>query len=70
MPDGSKYDGKGLFTLIKNNESPFRHMWDVMQLIREVEENLNMKVIDIPFVSKGSNNYVCTCLMRELGSKI
>jgi len=58
MPDGSKYDGKRLFSLVQNNESPFAEAWDVKQLIEEVEENLSAKVIDIPSVTKGSNNYV------------
>jgi len=58
MQDGSEYDGKQLFSLVRNNESPFAGLWDVKQLIEEVEENLNVKVIDIPSVTMGSNNYV------------
>ena len=58
MPDGSDFDGKQLLTLLRSGNSPMRPVWDVNLLIREIEENLRIKVIDIPFVSKGSNNYV------------
>lgn len=56
MPDGSKFDGEQLLSLIRSGNSPF--LWDVNLLVREIEENLDAQVIDIPFVNKGSNNYV------------
>lgn len=58
MEDGRSYDGKRLLELVQTDKSPFRGVWDVKLLIREIEENLNTKVTDIPLVSKGSNNYV------------
>lgn len=58
MPSGGEYDGKQLFKLIKSDNSPFQSVWNVGLLIQEVEENLRTKVVDIPFVHKGSNNYV------------
>ncbi|KAI5862396.1 hypothetical protein GGS23DRAFT_98537 [Durotheca rogersii] len=57
IPDGSNYDGKRLLTLVRSGNSPFKKVWDVNLLIQEVEDNINSQVIDIPFVSKGSNNY-------------
>ncbi|ERS97015.1 hypothetical protein HMPREF1624_06342 [Sporothrix schenckii ATCC 58251] len=57
MPDGTDFDGKKLFSLIRSGESPFDGAWDVHLLIDEIEENLGTKVIDISFVYKGSNNY-------------
>lgn len=58
MPDGSEFDGKQLLTLVRSGNSPFHKDWDINLLIQEVEENLGTEVIDIPVVSKGSNNYV------------
>ncbi|KAF8694423.1 hypothetical protein AX14_002043 [Amanita brunnescens Koide BX004] len=57
MPDGIDFDGKQLLTLVRRGNSPFHGVWDVNQLIREVEQNLCTKVIDIPVVYRGSNNY-------------
>lgn len=59
MPDGSDWDGSSLLTLFDRGESPFRGAWDVQGLIREVEQSLNARVIDIPTVSSGANHYVC-----------
>lgn len=56
--DGTEYDGKNLLDLVRKDQSPFRGVWDVNQLIAEVEEKLNSKVLDILNVHKGSNNYV------------
>jgi hypothetical protein len=56
MPDGCDFDGKQLLTLVRNGTSPFP--WDVNLLIQEVEEKLGTRVIDIPSVYSGSNNYV------------
>ena len=62
MPDGSEFDGTKLSDLVLSGSSPFQGIWDVNLLIREVEDNLGAQVIDIPFVSSGSNNYVSfTC---------
>lgn len=58
VSDGSDFDGEQLLTLVRSGNSPFRGVWDVNLLIREVEENLGGQVIDIPAVSRGSNNYV------------
>lgn len=62
MPDGNDFDGKQLLTLVRCGNSPFHGLWDVNLLIREIEENLDAQVIDIPVISKGSNNYVSSCL--------
>lgn len=58
MPDGTDFDGKQLLTLVRSGNSPFHGLWDVNLLIQEVEEALDARVIDIPFIYKGSNNYV------------
>ena len=58
MPDGSTFDGNQLLTLFRSGNSPTSRVWDVNLLIREVEEVLRSEVIDIPTVTKGSNNYV------------
>ena len=58
MPDGSAFDGTQLLTLVRSGNSPMSRVWDVNLLIREVEEVLGSEVIDIPTVTKGSNNYV------------
>ncbi|KAF2496828.1 3-hydroxybutyryl-CoA dehydratase [Lophium mytilinum] len=57
MPDGSPFDGKGLLSLVNGGKSPFDGVWDVKLLLREIEKNLDVKVIDIPFVFNGANNY-------------
>ena len=62
MPDGNDFDGKQLLNLVRSGNSPFHGLWDVNLLIREVEENLDAHVIDIPVISHGSNNYVSSCL--------
>ena len=58
MPDGSTFDGKQLFTLVRSGNSPMSRVWDVNLLIRETEEVLGSQVMDIPTVTKGSNFYV------------
>ena len=58
MPDGSAFDGEELLTLVRSGNSPMSRVWDVNLLIREIEEVLGSEVIDIPTVTKGSNNYV------------
>jgi hypothetical protein len=66
MVDGQQYDGKKLMQLIRDGKSPFHGVWDVKLLIKEIEENLDTKVVDIPYVGKGSNNYVCagSCILH------
>lgn len=62
MSDGSKYDGKHLYTLVRSGDSPFQGVWDFILLIQEIEKHTHTKVTEIPFVDKGSNNYVSPCL--------
>ncbi|KAF2816675.1 uncharacterized protein BDZ99DRAFT_434145 [Mytilinidion resinicola] len=57
MPDGSPFDGKGLLSLVNDGKNPFDGVWDVNLLILEIERNLRVNVIDIPFIFKGANNY-------------
>ncbi|XDG01790.1 hypothetical protein ABKA04_001405 [Annulohypoxylon sp. FPYF3050] len=57
MPDGRSFNGQHLLTLTRNGNSPFHDKWDVNLLIHEIEENFHAQVLDIPYVSKGSNNY-------------
>lgn len=59
LPDGSRFDGKDLLQLLRSGKSPFHGAWDVNVLKEEVEHNLHAQVIDMPFVSMGSNYYVC-----------
>jgi len=58
LSDGRDFDGKRLLELISEGNSPFQKEWDVPLLIREIEGNLSSKILDIPLVSEGSNNYV------------
>ncbi|KAH7405682.1 3-hydroxybutyryl-CoA dehydratase [Phaeosphaeria sp. MPI-PUGE-AT-0046c] len=55
--DGHAYDGQNLFRMAQRGKSPFSGAWDVNLLIKEIEENLQVRIIDLPFVDKGSNNY-------------
>ncbi|KAG5333151.1 hypothetical protein C0989_006196, partial [Termitomyces sp. Mn162] len=57
MPDGSHFDGKHLLTLVREGKSPFKGVWDINQLFREIEEKLGAFVVDIPSVSNGCRNY-------------
>ncbi|PUU77943.1 3-hydroxybutyryl-CoA dehydratase [Tuber borchii] len=57
MPEGNDFDGKHLLSLVRSGNSPFEGLWDVNLLIREIEENLDTQVIEIPDISNGSNNY-------------
>jgi hypothetical protein len=57
MPDGSDFDGKQLLALVRSGNSPFDGVLEVNLLIREIEENLSTRVIDILTVCSGSNNY-------------
>lgn len=58
LPDNTEYDGKELLALVQAGKSPFKDCFDVNLLIREVEDNVGAQGTDIPFVGKGSNNYV------------
>ncbi|KAI4632831.1 hypothetical protein J4E80_000189 [Alternaria sp. BMP 0032] len=55
--NGEEYDGKHILTLVRDNASPFKDVWNVQSLIDEIEEKLQVKVTDIPTIDKGSNNY-------------
>ncbi|KAL2060466.1 hypothetical protein VTL71DRAFT_9497 [Oculimacula yallundae] len=58
MPDGTDFDGKQLLSLVRNGNSPFHGAWDINLLFREIQENLGgAQIVDVPVVSKGSNNY-------------
>ncbi|EHK25424.1 uncharacterized protein TRIVIDRAFT_143871 [Trichoderma virens Gv29-8] len=57
MPDGTDYDRKQLFDLVLSGKSPFSDVWDVKQLIQEIEEHLDTKIVDIPYVHDGANCY-------------
>ncbi|KAG5338672.1 hypothetical protein C0989_006677 [Termitomyces sp. Mn162] len=57
MPDGTSFDGRNVLTLVRNGDSPFKGAWDIHLFIDEIENKLGARVVDIPSVSKGSNNY-------------
>ncbi|TQS33396.1 hypothetical protein Golomagni_06261, partial [Golovinomyces magnicellulatus] len=57
LEDGTDFDGRDTLTLALKGESPFGKEWDVVLLVKEIEQNLQAKVIDIPLVYHGSNNY-------------
>ena len=56
LANGSNFDGRNLVDLVKSGNSPFS--WDVILFVRDIEENLDERVVDIPFVYGGSNHYV------------
>lgn len=62
MEDGSQYDGKELLRLVRGGKSPFAKVWNVENLIQEIEEKLVTQVTEILIINKGSNNYVSLCL--------
>lgn len=66
MPDGSDFDGQHLLSLVRSGNSPFHDVWDVNLLVREIEENLGVQVIDIPRTYNGSNNYVSPKSLQPL----
>ncbi|KAF4441810.1 3-hydroxybutyryl- dehydratase [Fusarium albosuccineum] len=57
MPDGTIWDGRNLLDLLRKGQSPFSPIWDVNLLFQEVEDKVGAKVIDVPCVHTGSNNY-------------
>lgn len=59
MPDGTRWNGKNLLKLVHSGNSPFRNVWDVKLLLREVETQTQSRIVDIPMVYGGANNYVC-----------
>ncbi|KAL8392575.1 hypothetical protein RB595_002677 [Gaeumannomyces hyphopodioides] len=65
LPDGTNFDGKQLFSLLRGGKSPFDGAWDVNLLIREIEESLGAEMTDIPFVYNGSNNYGFHIRLRD-----
>ncbi|KAL8407555.1 hypothetical protein RB594_006399 [Gaeumannomyces avenae] len=65
LPDGTNFDGKQLFSLVRSGKSPFDGAWDVNLLIREIEESLGAEMTDIPFVYNGSNNYGFHIRLRD-----
>ncbi|KAL7939754.1 3-hydroxybutyryl-CoA dehydratase [Trichoderma chlorosporum] len=65
MPDGTDYDRKQLLDLVHNGKSPFSDVWDVNQLIQEIEEHLGTKIVDIPFVYDGANSYGFHCKLSN-----
>ncbi len=58
MLDGTSFSGRDLLALIASGNSPFARYFDVTLLIREIEGKLGVTILDVPFVSRGSNNYV------------
>ncbi|KAL2671468.1 hypothetical protein Neosp_014058 [[Neocosmospora] mangrovei] len=58
MSDGSQWDGCTLLDLVDRGQSPFTPTWDVNLLFQEVEDKAGAKVIDVPRVHTGANNYV------------
>ncbi|KAL4789812.1 hypothetical protein BDV19DRAFT_14463 [Aspergillus venezuelensis] len=58
-PDGTPYDGKNLLKLVIDNKSPFDGLWDVRQLLAEIERNLRARIVDIPLVVRGSSHAEC-----------
>ena len=55
---GVVYDGRGLLELLGQSRNPFRGQWDPQQLVNEVEEHVEGRIVEIPFIAKGSNNFV------------
>ncbi|KAG6878964.1 hypothetical protein C0992_006258 [Termitomyces sp. T32_za158] len=56
VTDDTDFDGKDVLALVRSGNSPFS--WDIDLLIQEIENNLEARVIDIPYVSEGANYYV------------
>ncbi|UKZ75285.1 hypothetical protein TrVFT333_002961 [Trichoderma virens FT-333] len=65
MPDGTDYDRKQLLDLVLSGKSPFSDVWDVKQLIKEIEEHLDTKIVDIPYVHDGANCYGFHCKLSN-----
>ncbi|KAG6899431.1 hypothetical protein C0993_010339 [Termitomyces sp. T159_Od127] len=56
VTEDTGFDGKDVLTLVRNGNNPFKG-WDIELLIKEIEDNLEARVIDIPSVAEGANNY-------------
>lgn len=69
MPDGSDWDSKELMSLTSEGKGPFAKDWDVQLLIAELEQKLGSKVLDVPIVEKGSNNYVSGYWLASSGAQ-
>lgn len=67
MPDGTDWNGKDLLELIRDGSSPFGNVWDVRILLEEVETQVQARVVGIPRVHAGANNYVRTVLADLAG---
>jgi hypothetical protein len=70
LADGQEYDGLQLLALVRNGNNPFSKV-DMSLVIEEVEAVLGVAVVDIPLVTRGSNNYVGSlppCISRNRGS--
>ncbi|KAL7949658.1 3-hydroxybutyryl-CoA dehydratase [Trichoderma barbatum] len=65
MADGTDYDRKQLLDLVRNGKSPFSDVWDVNQLIQEIEEHPDTTVVDIPHVYDGANCYGFHCKLSN-----
>ncbi|KXS97702.1 hypothetical protein AC579_4480 [Pseudocercospora musae] len=63
--DGGEYDGFRLLELVRAGESPFSSVWDVNLLIREIEDNVDAEIVDMPLVNGDSNNYQVADLKFE-----
>ncbi|KAJ7475227.1 hypothetical protein B0H11DRAFT_1918200 [Mycena galericulata] len=51
------FDGTKLFQSLENDDPPIKFRFDVREVMKEVEELLGSKVVDIPQVGKGSNYF-------------
>jgi len=63
------YSGKGLLAHIHVGSSPFQDGWDANLLLQETEDNLDNKVIDMPTVHVGANNYLSLVLNMRTSVK-
>ena len=65
LPDGQPYDGRELLALVWNGKNPFENA-GMSLVIKEIEDALGSTVVDIPIVTKGSNNLVSrSCAVRS-----
>lgn len=56
--DGADWDGKDLLAFTNKNKSPFREIWDVRLLFREIQSTIHSAVVDVPSVYHGTSNFV------------
>lgn len=62
MAEGTEGITKALFGLMRDSSSPSGNIWDVRLLLEEVETQVQARVVDIPQVLIGENNYVRAAL--------